>query len=193
MEKMGKLNKQHMKKIITFLLLLPSLALAQLTTINPDTVCYQTGGSIYEVQNTPGLTYIWNVTAPGIITGGQGTNQIQADWSAAAPGLIAGGITVQASNNIGCLSPVIVLDVFIYEVNVTYVQIADMCENSPCVLLVGFPNGGTWGGLVNNEFCPSNPGLYNLTYTYTNAGCTFVNVMQINVLPLPMLLPIEHN
>ncbi len=182
-----------MKKLIIFLTLLPSLALAQLTTINPDTVCYQTSGSIYNVTPVAGLTYIWNITAPGIITSGQGTNQIQADWSAAAPGLIAGGITVQASNSIGCLSPVIALDIFIYEVNVTYVQIADMCENSPCIPLVGFPNGGTWDNSVNNEFCPPNPGLYNLTYTYTNAGCVFVNTMQINVLSLPTLLPIEHN
>jgi len=185
-----------MKKLLTFLALLPSLAFAQLTTINPDTVCYQTGGSIYEVTATAGLTYIWNVTAPGVITGGQGTNQIQVDWSAVAPGLMTNAVQVQASNNIGCLSPVITLDVFIYDVNVTYVQIADICENSPCIPLVGFPNGGTWSGLgttINNEFCPPNLGLYNLTYTYTNAGCTFVNAMQINVLPLPMLLPIEHN
>jgi hypothetical protein len=182
-----------MKKLLTLLTLLPSLAFAQLTTINPDTVCYQTGGSIYEVTPTAGLIYTWGVVAPGTITGGQGTNQIQVDWSAAAPGLIPGAIQVQASNNIGCLSPIVTLDVFIYNVNVTYVQITDICENSPCIPLVGFPNGGTWSGTLNNEFCPPNPGLYNLIYTYTNAGCTFVNAMQINVLPLPMLLPIEHN
>ena len=175
-------------------MLISSVSWSQLTTTNPDTVCYQTTAlSTYTVPSVGAGTYTWTVPACATLVSGQGTNSIQVNWSAATPGLIAGGITVQASNNIGCLSPVIALDIFIYEANVTYVQIADMCENSPCIPLVGFPNGGTWNGLANNEFCPSNPGLYNLTYTYTNAGCTFVNVMQINVLPLPMLLPIEHN
>lgn len=186
-----------MKKLLTLLTLLPSLAFAQLTTINPDTVCYQTGGSIYEVTATAGLTYTWNVTAPGIITGGQGTNQIQVDWSAAAPGLIPNAVQVQASNNIGCLSPVVTLNVFIYNVNLVLTPLADMCETAGCVNLQGNPATGFWSGVgVNaNQFCPttSGPGTFNLTYTYDDAGCTFVSVIQVNVLPQPSLLPIEHN
>jgi hypothetical protein len=188
-----------MKKILLLLAaLLPNLVLAQLTTINPDTVCYQTGGSIYEVQNTAGLVYVWNVASPGVITGGQGTNQIQVDWSAAAPGLIVNGVQVQAVNNIGCLSPVVTLDIFIYDVNPVLTTLPDMCEGSNCVPLVAAPVGGIWSGNgINNsnEFCPINSGVgtFNLTYTYTNAGCTFINVMQVNVLPQPLLLPIEHN
>ena len=46
-----------MKKIITLLLLLPSLVMAQLTTINPDTVCFGTNNSIYQIDNTLGYTY----------------------------------------------------------------------------------------------------------------------------------------
>ena len=186
-----------MKKLLLFLLLLPGIVLAQLTTINPDTVCYQSGGSIYEVQSSAGLIYNWTVTAPGIITGGQGTNQIQVDWSAAAPGLIIGGIQVQASNSIGCLSPVSLLNVFIYDANITYTQLADMCESGPCVNLVGSPVSGIWSGpgLNAGQFCPgaSGAGIFNLTYSYTNAGCTFSGVMQVNVLPIPVLLPIGHN
>lgn len=186
-----------MKKIITFLILLPSLTLAQLTTINPDTVCYQTGGSIYNVNPTAGLTYNWNVTAPGVITGGQGTNQIQVDWSAAAAGLINNAVTVQAANNIGCLSPLITLNVFIYNVSLLLTPLADMCETAACVNLQGNPNNGVWSGsgVTNNQFCPvtSGPGTFNLTYTYDNAGCSFVSVMQVDVLLQPNLLPIEHN
>ncbi len=197
--KSGKIKskQQSMKKLITFLTLLPSLVMAQLTTINPDTVCYQSSGSIYEVQNTAGLIYNWTVTAPGIITGGQGTNQIQVDWSAAPPGLITNGIQVQASNSIGCLSPVSLLNVFIYDVNITYTQLADMCETEPCVNLVGSPVGGIWSGpgLNAGQFCPdaSGVGIFNLTYSYTNAGCTFSGTVQVNVLPIPVLLPIGHN
>jgi hypothetical protein len=186
-----------MKKLLTLLSLIPSLVFAQLTTINPDTVCYQTGGSIYEVTPTAGVIYTWNVTAPGIITGGQGTNQIQVDWSAAAPGIIVNAVQVQASNNIGCLSPVVTLNVFIYNVNLLLTPLADMCETAACVNLQGNPTSGFWSGIgVNaNQFCPANSGAgtFNLVYVYENAGCTFVSVMQADVLPQPNLLPIEHN
>jgi hypothetical protein len=186
-----------MKKLLLLLTLLPSLVLAQFTTINPDTVCYQTNGSIYNVTPTAGLTYTWNVLAPGVITNGQGTNQIEVDWSAAAPGLIVNAVQVQAANNIGCLSPVVTLNVFIYEVNIVLTPLPDMCETAACVNLQGNPSGGFWSGIgvVNNQFCPttSGSGTFNLTYTYDNAGCTFISVMSVNVLPQPMLLPIEHN
>ena len=178
-------------------MLLPSLVLAQLTTINPDTVCYQTGGSIYEVPPAANISYIWAVTPPGVITGGQGTNQIQVDWSAATPGLIVNGVQVQAMNSIGCLSPVVTLDVFIYTVNMVLSPLSDMCETGVCVNLQGIPNGGFWSGVgvINGQFCPttSGPGSFNLTYTYDNAGCTFIDIISVNVLPIPMLLPIEHN
>ena len=186
-----------MKKLLLFLLLLPSMVLAQLTTINPDTVCYQSSGSIYEVQNSVGLIYNWTVTAPGIITGGQGTNQIQVDWSAAAAGLITGGIQVQASNNVGCLSPVLALDVFIYDINPNITQIANLCEYTNCVPLQATPAGGVWSGtgVSGLDFCPSVSGVgtFNITYAYTNAGCIFTDVIQISILSQPQLLPIQHN
>lgn len=188
-----------MKKLLLLLTLLPSLVLAQFTTINPDTVCYQTNGSIYNVTPTAGLTYTWNVLAPGVITSGPGTNQITVDWSAAAPGLIVNAVQVQAANNIGCLSPLVTLDVFIYNVDPVLTNLPDMCEGGNCVTLTATPTGGIWTGpgvdAVNNEFCPTNsgPGTFNLTYIYTNAGCVFTEAMSVNVLPIPLLLPIEHN
>jgi hypothetical protein len=186
-----------MKKLLLILLLLPSLVFSQLTTINPDTVCYQTGGSIYEVAATAGLSYNWTVTAPGIITGGQGTSQIQVDWSAATPGLITNAVQVQASNNIGCLSPVIVLDVFIYDINPNIIQIANICEYTNCVPLQATPAGGVWSGtgVSGLDFCPTTSGVgtFNITYTYTDTGCIFTDVIQVSVLSQPQLLPIEHN
>lgn len=186
-----------MKKLLLLLTLLPSLVLAQFTTVNPDTVCYQTGMSIYNVTPTAGLTYIWDVLVPGVITSGQGTNQIEVDWSGANPGLIPNAVQVQASNNIGCLSPVVTLNVFIYNVNPVLTLLPNMCEGGNCVTLNGNPTGGVWSGIgvLGNEFCPttSGSGSFNLTYTYNNAGCTFVSVMSVNVFPQPMLLPIEHN
>ena len=188
-----------MKKLLLFLTLLPSLVFAQFTTINPDTVCYQTNGSIYNVTQTLGLTYTWTVIPPGILVSGQNTNQIQVDWSGANPGLIINAIQVQAINNIGCVSPLVSLDVFIYNVDPTLISLVDVCESSNRVALSAIPAGGTWSGpgvdAVNNEFCPTNsgPGTFNLTYIYTNAGCVFTEVTSVNVLPQPTLLPIEHN
>lgn len=188
-----------MKKIITLLLLLPSLVMAQLTTINPDTVCYQTNGSVYQVDNTLGYTYNWTVTPPGVITSGPNTNQITVDWSGANPGLIINAVQVQATNSIGCTSPLVTLDVFIYNVDPVLTNLPDMCEGGNCVTLTGTPTGGIWSGpgvdAINNEFCPTNSGAgtFNLTYTYTNANCVFTEAMSVNVLPIPLLLPIEHN
>ena len=87
--------------LLTLSLFISTIGFSQLTTLNPDTVCYQTNGSIYQVTNTPGYTYTWNVAAPGVITSGQGTNQIGVNWSAAAPGLINNAVTVTATNASG--------------------------------------------------------------------------------------------
>lgn len=188
-----------MKKLILLtLFLVPSLVFAQLTTLNPDTVCYQTGGSVYQVPASAGLSYNWTITAPGILLAGQGSNNIQVDWSSANPGLIVNAVQVQASNVAGCLSPIITLNVFIYQENITVTPIADMCELGNCVNLTANIVGGVWSGSgVNNndEFCPalSGIGTFGVTYTYTNAGCTFTGTTTVNVLAQPQLLPIQHN
>lgn len=187
-----------MKKFILFtLFLIPTLVFGQLTTLNPDTVCYQTGGSVYQVPATAGLSYNWTVSAPGVIIAGQGSNQIQVDWSAAAPGLIANGVQVQATNMAGCLSPVVTLNVFIYQVNITITPVADLCELGNCVNLASNVPGGVWSGTGVNgtQFCPANSGVGNfgVTYTYTNAGCTFNSTITVNVVAQPQLLPIQHN
>ena len=187
-----------MKKLLSFFItILPILSYAQFTTINPDTVCYQGGNSIYQVTNTAGLIYTWNVLAPGVITSGQGTNQISVDWTNANPGLINNAVTVQASNATGCLSPINSLNVFIYDVNPTFIQINDLCDGSPCQNLIGTPVGGVWSGsgVVGNTFCPNNSGVgsFNLIYTYTDGGCQFTTVMAVNVIQLPILSPIEHD
>ena len=107
-----------MKKLILLMLTaLPMLAAAQ-STVTPDTVCYQTPGSIYSVTSDPGVTYNWTVASPGVITSGKGTSSIGVDWSAASPGLIAGGVTVTVTSQ-QCCDTLTILDVFILQVFVT--------------------------------------------------------------------------
>lgn len=185
-----------MKKLITLLFVVfASIASAQFTTINPDTVCYQTNGSIYNVANTAGYTYQWTVAAPGILTSGQGTNQINVNWSNANPGLINNGITVVATGPGGCQSAPVTLNVFILQVIPTITPIGPFCVGAPCVNLVGSPAGGTWSGtgVSNGQFCPTAAGTFNITYTVTQNGCTFTTTTTVVVNPAPVLGPINHN
>lgn len=189
-----------MKKFILLLLLtLPFFASAQLTTINPDTVCYQTNGSIYQVPSLgAGYTYNWTVAAPGVLTGGQGTNSITVNWSAAAPGLINNGISVVATNvSTGCQSSVVNLNVLILQIIPAIAPIGPFCSGDPCVVLSGNPAGGSWSGtgVVGNQFCPntSGSGTFNITYTVTQGGCTFSTTTSVTVNAVPVLSPIQHN
>jgi hypothetical protein len=188
-----------MKKLIFFLLILiPTLGFSQLTTTNPDTVCYQTPGSIYQVPSLgAGYTYNWTVTAPGVITSGQGTNQIGVNWSAASPGLITNGISVTATGPGGCTSTPVNLNVFILNVVPTITAIGPFCQGAPCVTLAATPLGGTFSGpgVSNGQFCPTSAGIgtHTITYTYTSNGCTFTATTTVTVNTLPVLSPIQHN
>jgi hypothetical protein len=187
-----------MKKLIILLLgiLFSTIGFSQ-STVNPDTVCFQTNGSFYSVPNTPGYVYTWTVIAPGIITAGQGTNQITVNWSLAAPGLIPNAVTVYATNPQGCQSPLTLLDVFIFNIIPVITPIGPFCENSACVDLVGTPLGGTWGGqgIVNNQFCPPNTdtGSTQISYIINQGGCSFVTTYNVTINPVPSISPIEHD
>jgi hypothetical protein len=187
-----------MKKLLllTAFLFVTIIGMSQTNTNNPDTVCYQTPGSIYEVPNTPGYTYNWTVTAPGIINSGQGTNSIGVDWSNAAPGLIPGAVTVEAVDANGCTAEVD-LDVFIYEVIPVIDLQGPFCPDEACVTLTANPVGGTFSGpgVTGNEFCPTDAGIgtHTITYTVTVNGCTFTTTTTVTVNPTPVLGPIQHN
>jgi hypothetical protein len=187
-----------MKKLLLVLLLTSKALLAQLVNTNPDTVCFETNVySNYEVTLDPNLLYTWYVDASATIVSGQSTNHITVNWSNTPPGLIVNGVTVQAQTAAGCFSPLKHLDIFIYDVNVSFTQVNDICENDGCVSLLGIPQNGLWSGTgtFENTFCPniSGTGTFNVVYTYTNAGCSFLNTMNINVIPMPILQPIGHD
>lgn len=188
-----------MKKLFLLLLLLiASSSYAQLTTIDPDTVCFQDPTSTYQVPTLgAGYVYTWTATAPGVITAGQGSNAITVNWSAAAPGLIPNGISVIATNANGCQSAAIDVDVFILRVIPTITAIGPFCTTEPCENLIGTPAGGTWSGVgvVGNQFCPqtAGAGVHTITYTYTLAGCVYTATVNVNVNNAPSLSPIQHD
>jgi hypothetical protein len=193
-----------MKRILLILMtMISTISLSQLSTTNPDTVCYQsTALSTYTVPSIGSGTYTWTITAPGVITTGQGTNSISVNWSAAAPGLITNGVSVTYSSPppANCPATPINLNVLIYQVTPTITALGPFCESDPCVNLVGTPVGGTWSGtgVVGNQFCPDNVtngtnATSTVTYTITSAGCTFTTSVVVPVYGTPTLSPIQHN
>ena len=193
-----------MKRILLALMtMISTISLSQLTTTNPDTVCYQsTALSTYTIPSVGSGTYTWTVTTPGVITAGQGTNSISVNWSAVAPGLIPNGVSVTYSSPppANCPATPVNLNVLIYQVIPTITALGPFCESDPCVNLVGAPVGGTWSGVgvVGNQFCPDNVTngtntTSTVTYTVGSAGCTFTTSVVVPVYGTPTLSPIQHN
>jgi len=193
-----------MKKVLFILMtMISSISLSQSSTVNPDTVCYQsTALSTYTIPSVGSGTYTWTVTSPGVITAGQGTNSISVNWSASSPGLIPNGVSVTYSSPApaNCPATPVNLNVLIYQVIPTITALGPFCESEPCVTLVGSPVGGTWSGLgvVGNQFCPDNVtngtnATSTVTYTVGSAGCTFTTSVVVPVYGTPTLSPIQHN
>ena len=184
-----------MKKLLLLVLaILPITLFAQFTTINPDTVCINNPSATYQVPNTPNYTYVWSVAAPGVLTTGQGTNAITVDWSAAPAGPIVDAVSVYATTPAGCDGPPITMNVFILEI-LPVVTPLDFCEGDPCEDLVATPAGGVFTGpnIVNGQYCPQTAGTETVTYTITEAGCTFTATADMTVYPIPVLDNISHD
>lgn len=192
-----------MKRILFILMMMISgISLSQ-STVNPDTVCYQSATpSTYTVPSVGTGTYTWTIKSPGVITAGQGTNSISVDWSTASPGLITNGVSVTFTTPApsSCPADPVTLNVLIYQVLPSITTAGPFCETDPCVTLAGTPTGGTWSGtgVVGNQFCPDNVSngsnaVSNVTYTVTSGGCTFTSNKTFSVYGKPTLSPIQHN
>lgn len=183
------------KLIATLLMLLPTVILAQLTTTNPDTVCYQTTAlSTYQIPSAGTGTYTWTVPTCATIASGQGTNTIQVNWSNCPAGLITNAVTVGFTSSAGCPATPVSLNVLIYQVIPTITPIGPFCANAACVTLNATPVGGVFSGtgVTGNQYCPGTANS-TITYTYTNGGCTFTATTGAVVTPVPVLSPIQHN
>ena len=176
-------------------LMISSLAWSQLTTTNPDTVCYQTTAlSTYTIPSVGTGTYTWTIPACATLVSGQGTNSIQVNWSACPVGLITNAITVAYLSAAGCPATPVTLNVLIYQVVPVITPVGPFCANDPCVTLAANPTGGIWSGagVSGNQFCPGTTNAL-ITYTYTQSGCSFSASTGAVVNPTPVLSPIQHN
>jgi len=188
-----------MKKVLVFLFtVVTGTVFSQLTTTNPDTVCYQSGTlSQYTVTSVGNGNYNWTLPACATITSGQGTNSIMVNWSNCPPGLTTNAVSVVYTSPQGCSSPAVNLNVLIYNVVPTITAIGPFCSTDPCVPLTGTPAGGVWAGagVVNGQFCPgtAGAGTSTVSYLYTQSGCSFSTSVNVVVNPQPVLTPISHN
>ncbi len=67
---------------------------------------------------------------------------------------------------------------------VTINQVSNLCVGDPAVILTANPAGGTFTGqnISGNQFDPVQPGIYTISYTYTNsAGCSNSTSIDIKV------------
>lgn len=163
----------------------------QFSTTNPDTVCFGSLNSVYTVNSVLGYNYFWQVNAPGIITSGQGSNTIQVDWSGVQPGLYQNAVSVMATDSNGCQSPVISIDVYIYQILPTIDQIGPFCSSDACQSIIVNPVGGIISGIgvIGNSFCPDSSivGFSSINYQITSANCQFDTTIQVLVNPNPIL------
>lgn len=191
-----------MKKILQIitLLLLPMVSYSQLVDTQPDTVCFGSNQSIYEIDFNANYTYNWVVQNPGQITNAQPySNSIIIDWSSANPGLIDSGVWIWVTDNLtGCSSDTVFLDIFIYRIIPEITIIGPFCEGDPCENLLATPNGGTFigDGLSNNsQFCPdlSGVGLFDISYQIESSGCVFETNISVEVYSRPPIPVILHD
>ena len=152
-----------------------------------DTVCFQSNNEIYSVINQPGVWYQWD--AIGIITLGQGTDNITIDWSSTQPGFIPGAVMVTPEAN-GCVGIPVSFDLTILNIVPTIDPIGPFCSYDEFVTLNVTPPNGTLSGIgvIGPDFYPNIAvGTTQVNYVYTLSGCTFDTSITVVVYPQPVL------
>ena len=152
-----------------------------------DTVCFSSNNETYSVINQPGVWYQWD--AIGIISSGQGTDNITVDWSSISAGFIPGAVMVTPEAN-GCVGIPVSFDLMILNILPTIDPIGPFCSYDEFVTLnVTPPNGILSGvGVVGSEFYPNSAiGTTQVDYVYTQSGCAFDTNITVIVYPQPVL------
>ena len=154
-----------------------------------DTVCYNSITNPYGITSVfPNLGYVWTSTI-GNVTSGQGTNQINLDVTGVPSGTYNNVISVIGVSQLGCQS----LPTYYSLVDLNIFPIIDSigpyCEYDDCVNLTAIPSGGLFSGnnVWFNQYCPDNGfvGIDNVSYSYTQSGCVFMDFIDVQVYPRP--------
>jgi gliding motility-associated-like protein len=160
--------------------------------VGSDTVCFGSNNEFYSVQGQAGYSYLWQ--SLGTITTGQGSPGISVDWSSTLPGYYTSAVQVQGFNQVGCNSQTEVFNLTVYYVDPVIDQIGPFCSVDDCVPITVSPLGGTLmgTGVNGSQFCPQGSLMNNnITYTYTQSGCTFEDSISVTVNPNPSITQID--
>jgi hypothetical protein len=148
------------------------------TVAGPNPSCSNFPGIVYSTQ-TGMNSYVWTISAGGVITAGQGTNAITVTWNATG----SQNVTVTYTNANGCspTTPVV------YPVTVnsgaapTISGTNNLCVNS------GYYNYTTESGMTAYNWTISSGGVINygsgtnvITVSWTATGAQWVKVNYIN-------------
>jgi gliding motility-associated-like protein len=158
-------------------------------TVQPDPVLVVSdvnicAGNSAVLSATGATNYSWSPST--------GLNQIQGNPVTSTPATSITYTVTGTDPYPGC-SGTAQLTVSVTDIVVDAGVDFEVCDQSPIIQLAGIPAGGIWTGnnVVNNQFIPNGPGVYNLTYAFTVntagivGGCTFMDEMQITVNALP--------
>lgn len=107
------------------------VAEASVDAITGDTIAYLTDPATYSVSASPNHTYQWTVTG-GQILSGQGSATVSVQWT----GTGAQTISVEATNNLGCVSELISRELMVLTANSLYNELPAISWNI-------FPNPAT--------------------------------------------------
>jgi gliding motility-associated-like protein len=167
----------------------PSLTIDPI--IGSDTICFNSSTNSFNISSiTPNLNYVWSVTN-GIITSGQGNNQINLDVNGVLGGLYPNMVSVYGQNVNGCVSQTENFSVEVLNILPIISPMGPYCEYDNCVNLNATPSGGLFLGnnVWGNQYCPDNGyiGSDNVTYSYYQSGCMFNTNINVIVNPRPIL------
>ena len=156
-------------------------------TISPDPsqFCEDDGSILLTATGTGGngtLNYNWQTPSGS----GAGTTYNATE---------AGSYTVTTSDDNGCSAEESTLVEVFPNPDVVIVDPGPICETLDLITLTGAPSGGTWSGTIvspNGDIYPEQvgPGLYFVSYTYTNSfGCEGTDDINVVITSSPLAFP----
>lgn len=181
-----------MKQLLTTIGLFVIMLTTNYSQIDcPDTVCV--GDNVtYNVVNTAGSTYNWTLTPGGPLI--PTTNFQNITWNVASGTYT---LSVIETNQFNCIGLPQTCVVEVVNVSALLNPAGPFCEGDSPFQLIANPTGGVFTGQFTTTtglFSPTTNGVYNITYTYTNAqGCVATSTITITVNPTPNTQPISHN
>ncbi|MFH1050286.1 MAG: T9SS type A sorting domain-containing protein [bacterium] len=151
--------------------------------LNGEVAACENTTESYSVTSADKYLKKWE-TVGGNIIGVDTASTVDVQWGQAGNGIIK--VTLQTAT---IIKDTLEKNIIIGEIpNVSYEsEIKEICQNDTLLLTGGLPSGGKYSGTdVENGFLiPQASGEFEITYTYSENGCSDSAKVQIAVKPFP--------